>query len=367
MKVLVVTHTLSRKAGGLFYSVRELSRELSTHKNVKLEVVGMTDAFFDEDFAQWQGVNVCSFNNTMRFLKFGWSFSMLRYIIKSDCDLIHLHGIWNFASFAVFIRSVIRPIPYIVSPRGMLDKWILNKNKFLKKVYWTFLERKLLKNASFVHALNESEKSSALELLPKTNVVVSPNGVECCKISVKSAKDSIKKMVFIGRLDPKKGVVELIQSWNVLKNKNNWALDIYGWGDEEYIKKIKSGISLNKDDSITLYGPIHGKAKSVVLENASAFVLPSFSEGLPMAILEAWAHGLPVAMTEQCNLPIGFEKNAAKKISIASLESDLSQFLSLPNSELSACSKNAIELIEEKFLWKNIAIQMMNYYRKCIC
>ncbi len=54
--------------------------------------------------------------------------------------------------------------------------------------------------------------------------------------------------------------------------------------------------------------------KSRRLRSCDAFILPSFSEGLPMVVLEAWAYGKPVLMTPECNLPEGFAANAAIRI-----------------------------------------------------
>ena len=51
-----------------------------------------------------------------------------------------------------------------------------------------------------------------------------------------------------------------------------------------------------------------------LLQEVDAFILPSFSEGLPMSVLEAWAYQLPVVMTDFCNLPEGFEAGAAIRI-----------------------------------------------------
>ena len=59
-----------------------------------------------------------------------------------------------------------------------------------------------------------------------------------------------------------------------------------------------------------VYGPAFGAMKHTVLSNASAFVLPSFSEGLPMAALEAW-HQLPCLLSRACNLPQAFQNHAA--------------------------------------------------------
>ena len=68
----------------------------------------------------------------------------------------------------------------------------------------------------------------------------------------------------------------------------------------------------SKLPSVVFLGPQFGEAKAACYRNCDAFILPSFSEGLPMVILEAWAYGKPVLMTPQCNLPGGFADDIAE-------------------------------------------------------
>ncbi len=62
---------------------------------------------------------------------------------------------------------------------------------------------------------------------------------------------------------------------------------------------------------MTFLGPQYGEDKARLLAQSRFIALPSHSEGLPVAILEAWAAGTPVLMSQECNLPIGFEQGAA--------------------------------------------------------
>jgi glycosyltransferase involved in cell wall biosynthesis len=58
-------------------------------------------------------------------------------------------------------------------------------------------------------------------------------------------------------------------------------------------------------------GPLFGQEKDAAYRACDGFILPSLSEGLPMAVLEAWAHAKPVMLTPECNLPEGFTAEAA--------------------------------------------------------
>jgi glycosyltransferase involved in cell wall biosynthesis len=88
--------------------------------------------------------------------------------------------------------------------------------------------------------------------------------------------------------------------------------------------------------SVLFLGPAFGETKDALLRRASAFILPSFSEGLPMSVLEAWSYRLPVLMTDHCNLPEGFAADAALRIGTdaASIAESMRLLLRSPISDL---------------------------------
>ncbi len=361
MKILVVTLSLSRDAGGLFNSVRFLSKYTSQVPNVEVTVVGVKDKNFEADIPAWGDANVIAFDRQLSNFKFGFSLGLLKFLMASKPDIIHLHGIWNFASLVVLIKSLFSSVKIIVSPRGMLDIWILEKNAFLKKIYWTVFESRLLKRSSKVHALNESEREAILQVLPSVEVYVSPNGVEKNLDENMEHKHS-KKVVFIGRIDSKKGILELLDAWHRIENKHGWTLDIYGWGSDDYVSKVESYLVKSRDSTIQFLGPIYGDKKKKAMLDAGAFILPSYSEGLPMSILEAWNYSLPVMMTRECNLPEAFTLGAAKEIFIKNLSEDIQDFFSLSDEERKKIGNNAFELVNSKFLWDEIGRDTAHIY-----
>jgi len=116
--------------------------------------------------------------------------------------------------------------------------------------------------------------------------------------------------------------------------------------------------------SVIFTGPAFGEAKDLLLRQASAFILPSFSEGLPMSILEAWAYCLPVVMTDACNLPEGITANAAHLIvpDVTSISQCMSRLLGSPLSTLETMGTNGRALVERQFVWPRIAASMKNVY-----
>jgi poly(glycerol-phosphate) alpha-glucosyltransferase len=136
---------------------------------------------------------------------------------------------------------------------------------------------------------------------------------------------------------------------------------------------------------VLFYGPAFGEEKEALLRSAEAFVLPSFSEGLPMSVLEAWSYVLPVVMTPECNLPEGFACGAALEIRNSSafqpatshslpatptkLDSDwhgLRTLLEMSDSERAAMGMRGRRLVEEKFTWPKVAKSLKEIYESLL-
>jgi glycosyltransferase involved in cell wall biosynthesis len=109
-------------------------------------------------------------------------------------------------------------------------------------------------------------------------------------------------------------------------------------------------------------GPLFGDAKAQALRHADAFLLASHSEGLPMAVLEAWAHRLPVFMSDACNLPEGFAAGAAVRV-VPEPEA-LAETLAthLPDSALASLGHAGRALAARRFSWEAIARRHVALY-----
>ena len=127
---------------------------------------------------------------------------------------------------------------------------------------------------------------------------------------------SSKVLLFLARVHPKKGLAELIEGWRISPaRRNGWMLEIASWDDGKHEAQLRAHCErLGLGSSVSWVGPQYGMDLAAAYKRASAFILPSFSEGLPMAVLAAWAYGKPVLMTPHCNLPEGFAAQAALKI-----------------------------------------------------
>lgn len=322
------------------------------------------------DWDLWEGICTKAYKSSY----FGYTTKLASDLLAGDHSLVHQHGIWLYPSVVVsqWRRKTGRPV--VISTHGMLDAWAIKNSAFKKTIAGKLFEWTNLRRASVLHCF-ASEISSARKIAPNTPIVSIANGIHLDtdapeKIASKSAlKRDRKTLLFLGRIHPKKGVKELIQSWAKVKEFSpklirKWCLVCAGWDDGGYQDGYKSlARSLGLDaEEVSFPGPLFGQLKKDALAGSDAFILPSFSEGLPIAVLEAWAAKLPVFMTPQCNLPEGFQSRAAIEIGNdpLSIADVLTRYLSDP--ELASFGLRGAELVNHCFNWNKIIDQLVEVY-----
>ena len=143
-------------------------------------------------------------------------------------------------------------------------------------------------------------------------------------------------------------------------------LVIAGWGQdrhEQQLERLAEAQALGH--SLRFVGPQFDDDKAASFACADAFVLPSLSEGLPVAVLEAWSHGVPVLMTEACNLPEGFAAGAALPLGTgrAGIAAGLRQLFALSDAARRDMGARGQALVRARFTWRQVGEQMTSVYQ----
>lgn len=363
----IVTGSMSRRAGGLFNSVRKSAIHLD-EAGADVTVYALEDEHSAEDRGEWAPLDPVVMP-TLFAPVFPLAPGLTGRIEAGDHDLLHLHGIWQLQSRAVnrWKRRTGRPV--MISPRGMLDPWALAHSGWKKRLVGAWFENRNLREADCLHALNASEAASMRGFGLTNPIAVIPNATDLPQIAPRPPRQGRRTLLFLGRIHPKKGLRELIEAWALACSArpdlpHEWRLVIAGWDDGGHAPPLARSIEeRGVGSSITLAGPAFGAAKDSLLREADAFVLPSYSEGLPMSVLEAWAYRLPVLMTRECNLPEGFARAAAIEITTdpGALSATLAE--TLCSKDLAALGEAGRALVEKKFIWPQVAREHLAVYR----
>jgi glycosyltransferase involved in cell wall biosynthesis len=368
-RIATVTGSLSRAAGGMFISVSELCLHTEL-QGASVSVFGSRDKFFEQDRERWADLNVNAFT-IVGPTRFGFCPGLRRRKIIGD--ILHQHGVFKYTSLVTSRWRTKTRRPVVISPHGMLDLRALAASRIKKAIALSLYERQNIANASCIRALNIGEVD-AIRVLGFTNpVAIIPNGVTVPNLQDVSRPEWFptgkRILLFLGRIHPKKGLLDTIDAWSELAARSpaivsSWVLAIAGWDDGGHLAALKAQVAKRSLSRHILFpGPLFGAAKTAALVHAGAFILASRSEGLPMSVLEAWAHGVPTFITDACNLPEGYSANAAFRIAsdphlLANRLMDV-----LPNDTLlKHASRAGIELVTRTFTWPSVAQRMMEVY-----
>jgi len=363
MKVGFLVSSVSREAGGLFQSVRGLAKAL-TSTNVTVSVFGISDPNSAFDLLKWRPLSVRTFRP--QFRASGYSNELVPALLAADLDILSTHGLWKYCSVASHQWHRRARRPYIVHPEGMLESWALRNARWKKRIAALLYENRHLRGAACLRALSEAEAQSIRAYGLRNPICVIPNGVDLPDLSessaAKSQSEGRKTLLYLGRLHPKKNLANLIRAWNeTFKSQSSksdlWVLAIAGWDQGGYERQLKRVAAV---PSIVFFGPRFGAEKSDCYRACDAFILPSLSEGLPMTVLEAWAHAKPVLMTPECNLPEGFSANAALRIGASpdEIAVGLNQLTEMSDDDRSEMGNRGRALVRTKFSWPKIGKQM---------
>ena len=366
MNIKHVISSIDKSTGGPARSVTHLIDSILS-ENVDIEIVLDTlesDTPLTKSF--------CSDFGEIVFHKFSvlqYSKSLNYGLNKLDADLFHGHGLWQLPVHQMAAAARKNDIPYIITPRGMLEPWSLAQNRVKKQIALKLFQFNDLKRATCIHATAPMEVESIRKLGLKNPIAMIPNGIQIDDFPemVPKKNDEPKKILFLSRIHVKKGIENLIQAWSLIDEslRQGWVIDIVGNGDTNYIDLLNQLIIKNDlIDQILIRKPVFGKEKVDLFRNASLFVLPTFSENFGIVIAEALASYTPVITTVGAPWEELDSNNCGWWIDIglSPLQDALEKALSASPEDLKIKGNNGRELIKEKYSMQSVAKQMLQLY-----
>lgn len=379
MRIGTLMASVSRHSGGLFESVRNLNIAMVGEGGVELEVYGLMDRRDKDvisDGKSWFPLAPHVFPVVGPW-QFGYAPSIYSAIARADLDIVHTHVLWTYLSIVVNRWAKNSKKPYLVSPRGSLDSWALRNSRLKKEMARLFYEAKHLEGAACIHALSASEAESIRALGLRNPICVIPNGIGVSQREIDIVPSwagrvpaNRRRLLYLGRIHPKKGLSNLLHAWRRARmevfSSHDWHLVIAGWEYGSYPERLAAlAYELKISDSVTFVGPQFGSDKSATYRDCDAFILPSFSEGLPMAVLEAWAFGLPVLMTPQCNIVEGFVQGGALRIEpdTGDIVRGLYELFNMTDEGRKSVGAVGKRIVEERFTWGVIKEEFISVYR----
>ena len=382
---------MSRVNGGIFEAERQLGLALQQLPGMDLQIVGLRDKYTDADSVQWQPLCPRTYPVTGP-AAFGYSAGLFKDLMRSRADLIISAGLWKYPAFAAGRWAQLAGKPLMVTPHGMLEAWALQNSRLKKRLVGWLFQNNQLRQARCIRALCLAEARSIRAYGLKNPIAVIPNGIDVPQLKTQNSKlnapwrdfvaPGTKVLLFLSRIHPKKGLVNLLRAWSELMRTqmgsaqaSSWVLAIAGpdeGGHEAELQQLcrehqvaftdirqpESNLPLGA--SVIFLGPQFKSARARCYAAADAFVLPSFSEGFSMAILEAAAARLPVLLTPECNFPELVTAGGAVEVppTLAGCRTGLHQIFSQSETVRQDMGERGHALIANNYTWAKIASQM---------
>lgn len=223
--------------------------------------------------------------------------------------VVHIHSWWNLTAIASCILAKIKKVPIVLSPRGMLTEYSLEKrHSRTKRLFHCLLGHRLIAYCT-IHATSELEKDEILKIAQPKSVCVIPNMIyfpslkQLGKITTQNTGTSgdTLRLLFFSRIDKKKGMEFLFHA--LVKCHFSWSLTIAGTGDQAYLEELRQlTLNLGISGHINWMGYVQHEQKFDVLSNHQLLVLFSHNENFANVILESLSVGTAVAISNMIGL-----------------------------------------------------------------
>lgn len=318
-------------------------------------------------------------SKTSYYLSISFVKEILRHI--KSYDIIHIHSIFTYTTFAAALAAQVHKRPYIVDPFGALNKDMIKfKGGIKKTIYLKLIDRQILNKAEFIHVASEFEKEKAAGLgFDPGKIAVINRGIDTKAYSQYGEEiyeafpilRDKKIILFLGRIHPIKGLDLLISSYaETVKKYGETILVIAGpIEDEKYYGRLKTlAEEKNLTKKILFTGMVTGKIKASLLNKIYMFILPSISESFGVSILEAMACKKPVILTKNIGLAEQVIRAKAGIISDKSKEELVKAMDCLLSDETKAkeMGLKGYETADREFSWDKITNDMIRLYEKIL-
>lgn len=347
MKILVIGPSDTKSRGGMAVVIHDIRNSKVLNKSYDIDIF---PSYIDGNIA------VRLLYSIFGYLKF--------LTLYKKYDLFHIHAASYGSTFRkrLYLRTIKKSGKrVIVHIHGA--KYIEFYEKLSNRRKRQVTE--FLKAADLVIALSESWKEKFEQIFGLTNCAVLPNGIDtdiyagaACNVSLHS-----NEFVLLGRLGERKGAFDLVNAVQIAV-KLNPGIRIRMAGDGE-VDRVREMVRRNNlEKNIEVSGWIDFEEKIELLKKSAVLVLPSYNEGLPMAVLEGMASGKAIISTTVGAIPEVVKKENGILIEPGDIPA-LAQALvkcSRDPAMLIKMSENNMQKAVELFSTERMHEQLLKYY-----
>lgn len=307
--------------------------------------------------------------------------TLLHDSTRVSYDLIHIHALWSPLLHSVAKCARQKGIPIVWSPHGMLTPWAMNNKKWKKLAAWWLYQKWDLMKSNIIHATAQSEVKDVRRMGLKNKVIIVPLGVKIDDREERVERaDGKKVLLFVSRVQRKKGLENLVRAWAQLKQESstrstcstrlhlaNWTVRIVGPDQDNHTAELQQLCAeLSVANDFEFVGPKYGDDLAREYASADLFVLPTHSENFGSVVIESLAQGVPVICTKGAPWE-ELETNRCGwwiDIGIEPLIDALKESMSLSEETRFAMGSCGRKLVEEEYTWDAVVKSVIKEYKK---
>lgn len=309
MKVVMISgNPYGKDYGGVAVHVKYLHTHLSNYNDIKIDLVtfGHKNKIYEKNGIKYTVLKRMKFGKILFPLEMFYDlFRLERVVKKINPDLIHIQS--TIPLFSLLGIHIIKKYPILITLHGYIKeeyKFHVGIKKILNRIFGVPLERLALLKIPYIITVCPQIKN-LIKKITKSKIFVIPNGINFKNIQkIQPVKKYDNPTIYyMGVLNKRKGVHDLIKATTLVKNKvKNVKLFIAGTGP--YINKLKQLVA-DEDlkDDVTFLGFLSEQEKFIYMKSTDIFVLPTYWESFPFVLIEALACGKPIVTTDVAGNP----------------------------------------------------------------
>jgi len=377
---VVPTYWPATRYGGPIFAVHGLCRALAARGHQVEVLTTSIDGPFNmavphDTPVMRDGVAVRYFAST-RFRRLSYAPALKRALPKAvqGADVVHLHSVFLWPTWCAARVAQSYRTPFVISPRGMLvKKLIQDRHRLIKSAWLTLIERSNLERAAAIHATSRIEAEEIEKFGWRLQrIAVVPNGIDDVN-DQKSFGQVSEDVAALGREQPLilcfgrmarvKGLERLLEAFARTKSG---ILAIVGTDYEGLTPELsRLAERLNIRDRVRFVArTVTGVDKEHAFAAAQLFVLPSYSESFGNSVLEALQRGVPVVVTPQVGAAQIVRESGGGLVADGDPES-FGQALDTLTADAARCyamGQAGRRHVTDQYGWQSIAARMETLY-----
>ncbi len=289
-------------------------------------------------------------------------------------DVVDIQGLWFWSTVHAARACMDSGVPYVLTPHGMMGRWDWAKRLLAKRIFFRTMLARYWRSASAVRYLSRGELNNSM-IAPVGPAAIIPAAITLPPAADRETVARLKSrlnipetshvVLFLGRVSPQKGVLELVQAFDLVRQRcPGAALVVAGALEGDYGKSVQDlADSLGNHANIRILGAVSAEDKAALFASASVFVTLSRNEGMSSAILEALGQGVPAVCTADSNLPEISQYVAGIVTQLDPVRAaDAIASLLLNDQLRSTMGANARRMVSERFTWNSVVPQLVGLY-----